>query len=106
MVLDIQNVNIKDKELFNMLMSSNGGKTRIRIIDAIILMPSNANQLSKRLNLDYKTITYHLDIICNHRYATKEKFDKQTFYYPSDRLIKRLDEYILIKEQFNTELGE
>ena len=89
---------IKDKELANMLMGENGGQTRMEILDAILIMPSNANQLSKKLKLDYKTITYHLNIICNHKYATKEKFGKKTFYYPSDKLIKRLDEYIEIKE--------
>lgn len=94
-------VNIKDKELFNMLKGAKGGQTRIRILDAILAEPSNANQLSKKLNLDYKTITYHLNIICNHNYATKENFGKTTYYYPSDRLIKRLDEYTIIKEKLN-----
>ena len=92
-------MNIKDKELYTMLIGKSGGKTRIRILDAILIMPSNANQLSKKLKLDYKTITYHLDIICNHQYATREKFGKNTFYYPSDRLIKELDEYIQIKNK-------
>lgn len=88
---------ITDKELFNILIGETGGKTRIKILDAILIMPSNANQLSKQLKLDYKTITYHLDIICNHNYATKETFGKITFYYPSDKLIKKLDEYNEIK---------
>lgn len=91
--------NIEDKELFNMLKGAKGGQTRIRILDAILAEPSNANQLAKKLNLDYKTITYHLNIICNHNYATKEQFEKSTYYHPSDRLIKRLDEYTIIKEQ-------
>ncbi len=86
-----------DKELINILMGETGGKTRMKIIDAILTMPSNANQLSKQLKLDYKTITYHLNIICNHKYATREQFGKITFYYPSDKLIKKLDEYNEIK---------
>lgn len=94
-------INISDKELFNMLIGKTGGRTRIKILDELLTMPSNANQLSKRLKLDYKTITYHLDIICSHKYVTKEKFEKKTFYYPSDKLIKKLDEYILIKEYIN-----
>ena len=90
---------IKDKELFYMLKGTKGGQTRIRIIDAILLEPCNANQLSKKLKLDYKTITYHLNIICSHNYATKENFEKSSYYRPSDRLIKKLDEYTNIKEQ-------
>lgn len=95
----ILRANIENKELFNMLKGAKGGQTRIRIIDAILTEPSNANQLSKKLNLDYKTITYHLNIICSHNYATKESFGKTIYYHPSDRLIKRLDEYTIIKEQ-------
>lgn len=94
-------LNITDKELFTMLIGETGGQTRIKILDAILIMPCNANQLSKQLKLDYKTITYHLDIICNHKYATRERFGKITFYYPSDKLIKKLDEYNQIKGKIN-----
>ena len=51
--------NIEDKELFNMLKGAKGGQTRIRILDAILAEPSNANQLAKKLNLDY----FHLVLI-------------------------------------------
>lgn len=101
MMRDIASIRINDKELYTMLMGSDGGKTRMRIIDAILIKPSNANQLAKRLKLDYKTIIYHLDIICTHKYLSKEKFDKKTYYYPGDRLIKNLDEYIDIRERIN-----
>lgn len=90
-------MNIYDKELFNMLIGETGGQTRMKILDAILVMPCNAYQLSKQLKLDYKTIIYHLDIICNHNYVTRETFGKITFYHPSDKLIKRLDEYNQIK---------
>lgn len=92
-------LNIEDMELFTLLIGETGGKTRMRILDAILAMPKNANQLSKQLNLDYKTITYHLDIICTHKFATTETFGKITFYYPSDKLIKRLDEYKHIRNK-------
>lgn len=100
---NLQIINIKDKELYSMLMGSDGGRTRMKIIDEILIKPCNANQLSKRLKLDYKTITYHLDIICSHRYMTREKFEKKTYYYPGDRLIKNLDEYIDIRKQIDNQ---
>ena len=84
-------------------MGSDGGRTRMKIIDEILIKPCNANQLSKRLKLDYKTITYHLDIICSHRYMTREKFEKKTYYYPGDRLIKNIEEYIDIRKQIDNE---
>ena len=100
---NLQIINIKDKELYSMLMGSDGGRTRMKIIDEILIKPCNANQLSKRLKLDYKTITYDLDIICSHRYMTREKFEKKTYYYPGDRLIKNLDEYIDIRKQIDNQ---
>ncbi|MBQ2654550.1 MAG: winged helix-turn-helix transcriptional regulator [Methanobrevibacter sp.] len=96
--------NIEDKELFNLVMGNKGGRTRMRILDALLIMPSNANQLAKKLKLDYKTVTYHMNIICKHKYATREKFEKYTRYYPSDKLIKNLKEYKIIKQHIQNEI--
>lgn len=89
---------IQNKELFSMILGEKGGRTRRMILDELLLHPCNANQLAKKLKLDYKTILYHMDIICKHQYATREKFEKYTYYHPSDKLIKNIDEYIQIKE--------
>ena len=86
---NLQIINIKDKELYSMLMGSDGGRTRMKIIDEILIKPCNANQLSKRLKLDYKTITYHLDIICSHRYMQTEKYSGQRLL--PDGSIRRTD---------------
>ena len=47
---------IKDKELSNLLIGRKGGITTIKITDQILQQPHNANQLSRILHLDYKTI--------------------------------------------------
>lgn len=90
--------NIKDKDLLNLLVAREGGRTTIRIIDKILEKPFNKNQLSKNLNLDYNTITYHINIIKSHEYITEEKFDKSCFYHPSEKLFKSIKEYNLVKE--------
>lgn len=92
---------MRDKELFNLIIGRPGGKNAIRIIDEIILKPQNANQLSDVLDLDYKTIVYHMKIICNHQYATKEKFGNYYYYHPSDKLLKNMDEYKNIKDKYS-----
>ena len=94
---------VKDKELYNMILGTTSARTRILIIDEILTKPHNANQLSKKLRLDYKTIRYHMDIICKHQYATEEKFGKYTYYFPGDKLIKNIDEYNQIKEYLKNE---
>lgn len=91
---------IKDKELLYLLKGRPGGKTSIRIIDELLKEPHNRNQLSKELKLDYKTINYHLDIICKYDYIVKEKFEKHYYYRATEKLYNNLEEYIILKESF------
>ncbi|MCQ2971437.1 MAG: winged helix-turn-helix domain-containing protein, partial [archaeon] len=88
---------IKDKKLSNLLIGRKGGATTIKITDQILHQPSNANQLSKRLHLDYKTITYHLNIMIDHKYVEKEKITNSYIYYPSKKLYNCIEEYSLIR---------
>ncbi|AMD18467.1 hypothetical protein TL18_07765 [Methanobrevibacter sp. YE315] len=94
---------IKNKELINLIVGRKGGKTTTKIIDQILTKPYNINQLSNMLNLDYKTITYHIEIIYEHKYVEKEEFKNCTLYYPSKKLFNCLDEYKLIKEFIENE---
>lgn len=89
---------INDKELLNLIVGRDGGKTTVKIIDKILKEPYNKNQLANTLNLDYNTITHHINIIYNHNYIIKLKFENMYFYHPSDKLIKNLDEYYLIRK--------
>lgn len=90
-----------NRELLNLIMGTKSGKTRIKILDELLIRPYNANQLATKLNLDYKTITYHMNIICKYQFATKDKLGKYTIYSASDKLIKHIDEYNDIKNYYN-----
>lgn len=94
---------INNKELLFLIKVRDGGETTARIIDSILERPYNKNQLSKKLKLDYKTITYHIGIISKYNYITKEKFEKSYYYTPSKKLLKHLNEYNLIKESIKHE---
>lgn len=94
----------KDKELANLLIGRKGGITTVIITDEILHHPSNANQLSKVLKLDYKTITYHLDIMIDYKYLEKEKFSNSYLYYPSRKLYNCIEEYSLIRKFLKIEL--
>ncbi len=87
----------KDRELYSLIAIRNGGENTIRIIDEILNKPKNANQIAKSLGLDYKTVRYHLAIICDHDYLIQEKFNNRYSYFPSEKLIRNLDEYNKIK---------
>lgn len=94
---------IKDKNLLNLIVARDGGKTTIRIIDTILHKPHNKHQISKTLNIDYKTVTYHLELMQKYDYVTEEKFGKKFYFHPSDKLFKNLEEYNLIKELLKKE---
>jgi DNA-binding transcriptional ArsR family regulator len=46
-----------------LIAGSRGGQTRGRIIIALKGTPQNANRLSENLNMDYKTIRHHLEVL-------------------------------------------
>ena len=49
--------------LWYLIASTSGGVNRAKIINFLTESPSNANQLSIQLKLDYKTIIHHVDVL-------------------------------------------
>ena len=53
-----------------LIEGSRGGVNRGRIIEAIKKEPLNANQLCNLLEVDYRTIRHHLDVLEKNRLIT------------------------------------
>jgi len=49
--------------LWYVLTGTRGGSNRMRILRAVDERPRNANQLAGDLDLDYKTVRHHLDVL-------------------------------------------
>ncbi len=49
--------------LWYLLGGTRGGENRARIIHELLARPSNLNQLSKKLNLDYRAIQHHVEVL-------------------------------------------
>ncbi|MDF0679479.1 MAG: ArsR family transcriptional regulator [Candidatus Nitrosocosmicus sp.] len=49
--------------LWSMIVSTRGGINRAKVINFLIKSPSNANQVSVQLKLDYKTVIHHLNVL-------------------------------------------
>jgi len=49
--------------LWYVLTGTRGGANRARILRALDERPRNANQLAEDLDLDYKTVRHHLDVL-------------------------------------------
>ena len=44
-------------------LGTRGGQNRSRIVDLLSRQPSNPNQISEKLALDYKTVQHHLKML-------------------------------------------
>ncbi len=51
------------KVLWWLIGGARGGRNRFRIIKTLEREPMNANQLASALDLDYKTVRHHLDLL-------------------------------------------
>jgi DNA-binding MarR family transcriptional regulator len=53
--------------------------------------PRNANQLADTLDLDYKTVRHHLDILCEKELVRRSGDEYGAIYLPTDRLRNNWD---------------
>ncbi|WP_254271525.1 ArsR/SmtB family transcription factor [Haloarcula marina] len=72
--------------LWYVLTSTRGGANRIRILKALDERPRNANKLSENLDLDYKTVRHHLDVLADNDIVVDSGDDYGAVYLPSDRV--------------------
>jgi len=74
--------------LWWILAGSAGGLNRGRIIELLFEKPRNANEISKVLNLDYKTVRHHIRVLEKNNLITSMGSDYGKVYFPSDLLEK------------------
>ena len=71
--------------LWYVLSGTRGGPNRVRILQALDERPRNANQLAEELDLDYKTVRHHLDVLSDNGVVTKSGDDYGAVYLPTDQ---------------------
>ena len=70
--------------LWYVLSGTRGGANRARILRAVDERPRNANQLAEALDLDYKTVRHHLDVLADNNVITDSGDDYGKVYLPSE----------------------
>ena len=81
-----------------LIAGTRGGVTRARIIETLNERPQNANQLAKSLEMDYRTIRHHLEILQKNRMITTAGDGYGTTYFLSTELEEN---YALFEEILN-----
>jgi predicted ArsR family transcriptional regulator len=71
--------------LWYVLTGTEGGENRARILTTIDERPRNANQLAEELDLAYKTVRHHLDVLVENDVLKKSGDDYGAVYVPTDR---------------------
>ncbi|PSQ23504.1 ArsR family transcriptional regulator [Halobacteriales archaeon QS_9_67_15] len=72
--------------LWYVLTGTRGGRNRIRILRAVDDRPRNAHQLADNLDLDYKTVRHHLDVLLDNDIVDKSGDDYGAVYLPTERV--------------------
>ena len=93
---DIQNYddiieNSHAKELFSSVFTGMSGRyTRMRIICAITEEPMNTLELSKKLEMDYKTIQHNLKVLESNSLIVREGEGYGDLFFPSELISSNL----------------
>jgi hypothetical protein len=87
-------------DLFSPVFTGMGGRyTRLRILCEIVEVSLNALQISKKLNLDYKTVIYNLQVLIKNNLIIKEGNGYGDLYSPAEIVKSNLPTlYVVIKK--------
>lgn len=93
--------------LWYLLAGTRGGLNRIRIIDALLERPYNAHQLSEELELDYRTMRHHLDVLTkNHVLSRPEGTAYGSMYFVSGAMEQYIEVFERIKASVTPDSGK
>jgi predicted transcriptional regulator len=77
--------------LYWLLANSLGGLNRGRILEELFKKPQNAHELSKNLNIEYKTVRYHLQVLEENNLIKSVGKVYGITYFPSEELKQHKD---------------
>jgi DNA-binding transcriptional ArsR family regulator len=67
--------------MWHLLGGARGGENRARIISELHRRPSNLNQLASKLDLEYRTIQHHINILRKNSIVVSEGEKYGTTYF-------------------------
>ena len=105
--IDKENVDPYAKKLFAKIFTGMQGRyTRLKIIKSLIDEPSNVNQLSEKLEHDYKTIQRNIKILEENQLIEKTGSGYGGMFFVSDLLLKNLSALEQVLERVDKKLNK
>ena len=91
--------------LWFVLGGARGGENRARIIHALSQRPMNMNQLAEAMNVDYRTIMHHIQVLKSNSLVVAQGEKYGAVYFPSPRLQASMQifEEVVTKLRFRIE---
>lgn len=88
-----------EKALWYLFAGSRGGTNRVRIVRELDDRPRNANELAELLDVDYNTVTHHLDMLEDHDVVEPGGSDYGQLYFITDRFERHRETFEDILEE-------
>lgn len=88
-----------EKALWYLFAGTRGGVNRVRIVRQLRERPQNANELAEELDVDYNTITHHLDMLTDHEVVEPSDHDYGKLYFLTDRFERHEDTFERIAQE-------
>jgi predicted transcriptional regulator len=83
-----------DRRLFWYLFAgSKGGENRVKIINLLQETPLNINRMAEALNLDYKAVQHHVDVLEKNNLVSHMGEKYGIMYFVSNYLESNIDTY-------------
>jgi len=77
--------------LWYVLSGTRGGPNRARVLRAVEERPRNPNQLADALDLNYDTVTHHLDVLAENDVVESSGDEYGAVYLPTERVREHWD---------------
>jgi predicted transcriptional regulator len=87
--------------LWYLFAGSKGGENRIKIINLLRDTPLNINRMAEVLNLDYKAVQHHVDVLQKNNLVSRMGEKYGIMYFVSNYLESNMDTFKEIVNKIN-----